>query len=112
MSNPNPQNQFQKGETGNPKGRPKRDWTWTGLMEQVAEESSVDGKTKKEILINKLYELALSGDVVAMKEILNRMDGTPTKSILAPNEEELPAPIMGGLSFNVISYKDAVKQMD
>lgn len=91
--------QFKKGESGNPKGRPKRDWTWAGLLEQASEES-IDGfKTKKEILVDKIFELALKGDIVAIKEVLNRMDGSPRQSTdVTSGGEPLPTPIYQGLS--------------
>jgi hypothetical protein len=99
MANPNPRNQFQKGESGNPKGRPKRDWTWAGLMEEASEEALESGKTKKEILVDKIFELALKGDMMAIKEVFNRMDGLPAKSVdVTTGNEPLPVPIFGGLS--------------
>ena len=50
MANPNPLNQFKPGQTGNPKGRPKREWNWSGLIKNIefAEKMRVSA-TKSEI---------------------------------------------------------------
>lgn len=63
----------------NKKGRPKREWTWAGLLEQAAEETK-DAKTRKQIVTEKLYELAEKGDMTAIKEVMNRTDGMPKQS--------------------------------
>lgn len=93
-----PVKEYKPGESGNPNGRPKRDWTWASLMEKAAEEAAETGKTQKEILVEKAYELARGGDVVAMKEIFNRMDGMPTQKV----DESLS----GEVTVKQVSYED------
>ncbi len=88
---------FKPGQSGNPNGRPKRAWTWASLMESAAEEASVTGETQKEVVIKKIFELASKGDMVAAKEILNRMDGMPTQQTdITSGGKPLPQPIYGG----------------
>ena len=98
MSNPNPQNQFKPGNNANPKGRPKREWTWAGLYQKAVEEKAKEGKGKvKDSIARKLAELADRGDVVAIKELANRMDGMPTQAVDHTTKgEKLPTPIYGG----------------
>lgn len=82
MSNPNPQNQWKPGKSANPGGRPKRSWTWSGLLEQVANEiEGTSGKPFKELVTKRLFVAAVNGDVHAMKEIFNRMEGLPRQGI-------------------------------
>ena len=78
MANPNP-TPFQKtGADANPKGRPKKDWTWAGLLEKVGEEiEPKSGKKFKELVSKRLWIDAINGNLGAIKEILNRMDGLP-----------------------------------
>ena len=70
--------QFKKGQSGNIKGRPPRDWTWSGILEEVGEEIEPKSKKKfKDLVSRKLWIKAVNGDLVAIKEIFNRMDGMP-----------------------------------
>lgn len=72
--NANPQNI-------NRKGAPKRKWTWAGLLEEVGEEIEPKSKKKfKDLVSKKLWIKAVNGDIVATKEILNRMDGMPKQA--------------------------------
>lgn len=98
MSNKNPQNQFPPGVSGNPKGRPKREWTWAGLLEEIGENVEPKSKKKfKELVGRKLWVMAANGDAVAIKEIFNRMDGMPKQSTDLTSGGK-PIPIMGGTS--------------
>ncbi len=85
MANPNPPNQFQPGHSGNPAGRPKRDWTMISLMEQAVEQpvKTKEGLTLpvKKLIVKRLIAMAINGDIKAMKEIFNRMDGLPKRAI-------------------------------
>lgn len=78
-----------KGVSGNPKGKPKKDETFTGILNKVMREKSVEWKTKsgkkklisgKEATARKLLELAVKGDVGAIKYIGDRTDGKPNIS--------------------------------
>ena len=75
------QTSFKPGEVNNPKGRPKREWTVQGLIEQAMEQESETGVPHKKIVYEKLVSLAVSGDMVAIKEVNNRLDGMPKQGI-------------------------------
>lgn len=79
MPNPNPAYKFPKGVSGNPNGRPKREWTWAGLIEDAMEEQDETGIPYKKTVTRKLRQLAKAGDITAIKEVMNRMDGMPTQ---------------------------------
>lgn len=97
MSNPNPVHKFKKGEVTNPSGRPKREWTWAGLIEDQLEKLGPDKKPVKEAVAAILVTKALEGDVVAIKEVGNRIDGMPTQKTDL-SIKEIPVPIYGGKS--------------
>lgn len=75
----NPATQFKPGESGNPKGAPKKEWTMKGLLEESLEEQDETGTPYKRIIARKLRNLAAKGDMVAIKEVNNRMDGMPVQ---------------------------------
>lgn len=80
---------FVKGQSGNPGGRAKKDWTFAMLLEQVADETEEKtGKQYKELVARRLFEEAIKGNMGAIKEIMNRMDGVPRQSaeIIIPFE--------------------------
>ncbi len=94
MANPKPTYSFPKGTSGNPGGRPKRSWTFQSLMEQAVEEvvQTKEGLSLpvKTLVAKRLVAMAINGDIQAMKEIFNRMDGLPKRSIELTNNTDLP----------------------
>lgn len=82
---------FVPGTSGNPNGRPKRDWTWKDLLEEVAEEYAMSkhGTSRhqfKKLVAKRLYTLAVGGNVHAIKDLMNRMDGMPQQDITSAGE--------------------------
>jgi len=71
--NTNPQNI-------NKNGRPPRDWTVSGLIEEAMEEADETGVPAKKIIYQKLVALAKRGDMLAVKEINQRLDGMPKQT--------------------------------
>lgn len=68
------QHEWVPGQSGNPKGRPKN--TLTSLLEKHLNEN---GEVEKQALIEELVKLAKTsqgrGQIPALKEIFERMDG-------------------------------------
>ncbi len=75
------QTSFKPGQSGNPNGRPKREWTWAGLLEEAMEEQDETGESYKKIIVRKARTLGIKGDMTAIKEIMNRMDGMPKQAM-------------------------------
>jgi hypothetical protein len=75
----------------NKKGRPKKDESMTKILESVMQEYSVNMNGSKilakEAIARKALEIALKGDVTAIKYLYDRLDGTPkqTQEISGPN---------------------------
>lgn len=65
--------QFKPGQSGNPGGRPKTKPFKDALKRAV--EASGDDTKKLDALALALYSKALEGDVSALKEIADRLDG-------------------------------------
>lgn len=82
MSNPNPTYKFKKGQSGNPAGRPKDEWTWSGLLKEMADKQ--DGKSKKKLkkaIAKALFDQAKTGNIKAIREFGNRIDGRAKQQV-------------------------------
>lgn len=81
---------FEKGQSGNPRGRPKKGQTFTDILKGQGELLDVSIKdpntgestpiTRKEAISDKLWRLALAGDVAAIRYIYDRVDGRPMET--------------------------------
>ena len=73
---------FVKGRSGNPSGRPKKENTLTGILEQLAEKKDVDYAGEKiarrQAIAETLWQMAIQNkDFQAIKYIYDRIDGLP-----------------------------------
>lgn len=65
----------------NRKGAPKRDWTWSGILAKLSEEIGDDGIALKEAMAKALINEAKKGNVRALQEFGDRIDGKPKQTI-------------------------------
>ena len=79
---------FVKGESGNPRGRPKKGTTWKDVITRATNQLRIDEKDErkrkkrvKELIIRRQIELALAGDKHATKFLAEREEGMPRQSI-------------------------------
>lgn len=82
---------WSKGQSGNPKGRPKKGETLTDAIRKQVRKRDVEytdpktGETKRmsrrDALAKKLWSLALAGDVSAIKYLYDRLDGKPVQDL-------------------------------
>ena len=80
--------QFNPGESGNPKGRPKGGYLTDILKRQgdIVDQEIEDGSkiSRKEAIAEKLWEIAISGDdAVLLKYLYDRIDGKPLQAVEA-----------------------------
>lgn len=88
---------WKPGESGNPKGRPPKGESLTETLETVVDKNEI---------ARKLYELAMEGDIPALKYIYDRIDGRP-KETIEQTIKELPAVIEVNLSDNDTAEEDS-----
>lgn len=91
---------FPKGFSGNLKGKPK-----TKLLKEVLAEELFSDYDKLSAIIRKLSEMALDGDLNAIKEILDRYAG---KSVQHNINEEIEKPIFKPIDLDVRSDDGSV----
>ncbi len=76
--------QFKPGVSGNPAGRPKKEHCLTDLLKEALDQPFNDtGKLNKEMVIDKMFELAGKGDNIILKYLFDRIDGKPLQTIEA-----------------------------
>ena len=87
-------------ENINRKGRPSRGWAWNELIEdavnELAKNQSGDELEIKRIIVKRLAKMAAEGDINAIREIINRMDGMPKQSTDITSGGK-PIPILGNV---------------
>lgn len=74
---------FVKGKSGNPKGAPKKEHSITQTIKDMMDEKP----EIKKALGAKILDMALKGDVTAMKTLWNYIDGMPQQDITSNGEK-------------------------
>ncbi len=99
VENRKPDGTFGPGNNANPNGRPKGK-TFSGYLREALEK--IDPKTGKETYVSvaeALLRVALRGDVAAIKEFADRLDGKPSqKTDITSNGQTITG--------NTIVFKD------
>ena len=71
---------FEPGKSGNPDGRPKKEKSFAAMLNIAIKEAHGDGN-KLRAVADALVVKAIAGDVPAIKEIADRLDGKVTQEI-------------------------------
>ena len=102
----NEKGQYMKGNTGNPGGRPKNTLT-TILKEKMIEDVLIGDKwlTTADLIVDQAIQLALEGDMRAIKWIFERVDGRPIPMRLELVTEHKPFRILD------IGFKETLKNI-
>lgn len=76
---------FQKGVACNPRGRPPKSQTLTGVLRAYGYVADKNGIPNKRALAEKLWELAIGGSIPAARLIYEHVDGKPPVRIDSPD---------------------------
>ena len=81
---------FEPGQSGNPSGKaPRKIWI-AALNRAIAQDDGVRLRQAAE----KLLDLAVGGDVPALRELGDRLDGKPAQSVTIAGDAEQPLKIV------------------
>ena len=81
---------FKKGQSGNPKGRPKRSKCIPEILRKITAEKGKGGSTKLDLILNNVVDNAIKGDTWSIQFIAYRMEGKPAQ-VNQQTKEELPS---------------------
>jgi len=93
---------FLPGRSGNPAGRPKKEFCIPDILRSVGNEpadaKNPDGPTKLEVILSRVYDAAFSGNLKAAQFIAERLEGRPRQTIenLGGLMDELKITFEGG----------------
>jgi hypothetical protein len=76
----------------NRRGRPKKGTAVSEILSLKLDEKDENGILRREIIAEKLLTLAESGDIHALKYVIDRMEGTPRQAVELTTEknEDIP----------------------
>ena len=85
---------WQKGESGNPNGRPRANNGLTDALRKLGGAKAPGDKVaRKERLADIVWHKALHGDLAAAKLIYDRTEGTPPQSVTVKGDADNPLAI-------------------
>jgi len=80
---------FVKGQSGNPSGARVRGKPWRdALMRAISRRASENDPQALEKIADAIVAAAISGDIQAIKEIGDRVDGKPAQAIIGGDEDD------------------------
>lgn len=85
-------------------GRPPKEKSFANMLRIAINEASDNGGTKLRDVANALVEKAISGDVQAIKEVADRLDGKVAQAVIGGEEGD--APIRHAIEMIIVDPKD------
>jgi hypothetical protein len=93
VDNRQPDGKFGPGNNANPKGRPPKGWALSDLIEDgMDEEEPKTKKQFKELIIKRLIVECVNGNIMAMRELFNRIEGMPRMKMEVDSKVDMKIP--------------------
>ncbi len=71
-------------------GRPPKEKSFANMLNIAIKEATESGGTKLRAVADALIEKAISGDVAAIKEVADRLDGKVPQGVIGGDEDDNP----------------------
>lgn len=71
-------------------GRPPKEKSFANMLNIAIKEAHDEGRDKLRAVADKLVELAVGGDIQAIKEVADRLDGKVPQGIIGGDENDPP----------------------
>ena len=84
---------FAPGQSGNPGGRPKRAKLWQDAIIRAIKRREQDDPQALERLADRLLSKVEEGDVAAIREFGDRVDGKVAQALIGGDEDDAPIAI-------------------
>jgi len=89
--------QWKKGQSGNPKGRPKKAFSITSLAKEMLDEQAdyisphalPQDKTWRQMIVRAWLKKCAEGDISAIRELNERLEGRASQIISGANGEPI-----------------------
>lgn len=76
-----PKTAFKKGQSGNPNGRPKKGLAIADILNELLD-APADNKTRREVILEKVIELATGGEKWAIEFVADRTEGKAIERVV------------------------------
>ena len=90
LGNPDKPWEWKPGESGNPNGRPKDQFSFMGILRSALAEKNAAGKSVGQRLVARYIKLGLAGNPQALEAIMARIDGKPAQSLTLKGDSDAP----------------------
>ena len=88
--NPDKPWEWKPGQSGNPNGRPKDQFSFMGILRSALAEKNKSGKSVGERIVRRYIKLALGGNQQAAEALMARIDGKPAQSLTLKGDSDAP----------------------
>ena len=80
---------FRKGQSGNPKGRPRKGMAIADILNELGDREISEDQTQREAVLSRVYDQAMDGDLNATKFIADRTEGTSVQRMAVTSHEPI-----------------------
>lgn len=75
-------------------GRPPKEKSFANMLNIAIKQATEDGRDKLRAVADALLDKAMSGDVQAIKEVADRLDGKVAQAVIGGDEDDSPVNIV------------------
>ena len=85
-----PPHAWKPGQSGNPNGRPKDQFSFMGILRSALAKENKSGHSVGERIVKRYIQLALGGNQQAAEALMARIDGKPAQSLTLKGDSAEP----------------------